>query len=270
MCIAGMAGTFTAAYSALAQQAESGGTSVSSRESGYVPGCTTEERDINPDCVREGSGQAAPSPRETAPVDLTGYWVSIVSEEWRWRMMTPPKGDFASLPLNSAAQKVANEWDPANPQTCKAFGAVGMIRNPMRVRFSWQGDEVLRMETDHGQVTRDFHFNAANLTGGEPSMQGESRARWEGGALKVVTTRLAPGFLRKNGVPYSEKAVLTEYFDRHSSFGQDYITVLTVVNDPVYLTREMIITTDFKRLADGSAWNPTPCDAPLVLPAAAR
>lgn len=227
-------------------------------------GCNREEYDLNADCAREVPRQQK-APREAAPIDLTGYWVSIVSEEWRWRMMTPPKGDRASMPLNAKAREEMDKWDPAKPEQCKAFGAAGMIRNPMRVRFTWVDDSHLRLETDHGQVTRDFHFGGAKQQKGAPSMQGDSVASWEGGALKVVTANLAPGFLRKNGVPYSEQTVLTEYFDRYSAAGHDYVTVTTVVDDPVYLTRDFIVTTDFKQLADGSAWRPTACDAPLVV-----
>jgi len=227
-------------------------------------GCSREEYDLNADCAREVP-RPKQSARETAPIDLTGYWVSIVSEEWRWRMMTPPKGDRASLPLNARGRQAMDQWDPANPQQCKAFGAAGMIRNPMRLRFTWVDDAHLRLETDHGQVTRDFYFGGSQQPRGAPSMQGDSVASWEGGALKVVTTNLTPGFLRKNGVPYSEQTVLTEYFDRYSAAGNDYVTVTTIVNDPVYLTRDFIVTTDFKQLPDGSAWRPTPCDAPLVI-----
>jgi len=226
-------------------------------------GCSREEYDVNADCAREVPRQRK-SPREAAPIDLTGHWVSIVSEDWRWRMMTPPKGDRASMPLNAKARAEMDKWDPANPQQCKAYGAAGMIRNPMRVRFTWVDDNHLRLETDHGQVTRDFYFNGAGQPPGARSMQGHSAASWEGGALKVVTTHLEPGFLRKNGVPYSEQTVLTEYFDRYSAAGTDYVTVTTIVKDPVYLTRDFIVTTDFKQLADGSGWKPTPCDAPLT------
>lgn len=229
-------------------------------------GCTREEYDLNADCAQRHIKPNPKSPKESAPIDLTGYWVSIVSEEWRWRMMTPPKGDRASMPLNLKAEEVMNQWDPKNPQPCKAFGPPGMIRQPMRVRFTWTDDQQLRMESDHGQVTRDFRFGTAASAKNAPSAQGDSVARWEEGALKVVTDNLTPGFLRRNGVPYSEQTVLTEYFDRYSAAGNDYLTVISIVKDPVYLTREFVVSTDFKKLADGSAWHPAPCDAPVVLP----
>src|SRR5262249_46270663 len=81
-----------------------------------------------------GRGPAGPppTPKAAAPVDLTGYWVSIVTEDWRWRMVTPPKGDYASVPLSAEGRKVADAWDPAKDEgeQCKAYGAPGLMRLP--------------------------------------------------------------------------------------------------------------------------------------------
>src|SRR5207247_6735389 len=60
--------------------------------------------------------QPPPTARLQAPIDLTGYWVSVVTEDWRWRMLTPPKGDYSSLPLNDEGRKVADGWDPAKDE----------------------------------------------------------------------------------------------------------------------------------------------------------
>ncbi|MBI4265313.1 MAG: hypothetical protein HY657_13125, partial [Acidobacteria bacterium] len=137
-----------------------------------------------------GRGQQAPAtPRAAAPVDLTGTWVSVITEDWRFRMLTPPKGDFASLPLNAEGQRVGNEWDPARDiaagDQCKAFGAIGLMRMPTRLRISWQDDTTLKIEADNGTQTRLFHFRSAGgpvLTapaGEAPSWQGDSVAHWE-------------------------------------------------------------------------------------------
>ena len=72
-----------------------------------------------------GPPQPPPTPQAAAPIDLTGYWVSVVTEDWRWRMVTPPKGDFASVPLNAEGTKVGNSWDPATDGSCLAYGAAG-------------------------------------------------------------------------------------------------------------------------------------------------
>jgi hypothetical protein len=73
-----------------------------------------------------------PSPQQTAPIDLTGYWVSIVNEDWRWRMVTPPKGDVASVPINAEGRKIAESWDPKLDGSCLAYGAAGLMRMPTR------------------------------------------------------------------------------------------------------------------------------------------
>lgn len=83
------------------------------------------------------------------------------------------------------------------------------------------------------------------------------------GSLKIVTTHLSPGYLRKNGVPYSANTTLTEYFDRtFEPNGDSLLIVSTIVDDPQYLTGQFLTSTHFKRLADtGPGWNPTPCEA---------
>jgi hypothetical protein len=226
-----------------------------------------------------GRGQApqAPStPRAAAPVDFTGYWVSIVTEDWRWRMITPPKGDFASIPTNPAGVQVGQQWDPAKDEAageqCKSYGAPAIMRVPGRVHITWDNDTALKVETDAGQQTRLFRFGEAP-TAGAPSWQGSSVATWEtaggrrggppaGGALKVVTTGLRPGYLRKNGYPYSDKTTVTEFYDRtNEANGDSWLIVTTIVNDPVYLNQEFVTSTHFKKQADEKGWNPQPCTA---------
>jgi hypothetical protein len=244
--------------------------------------------------------QPAPgTPRGLAPVDLTGNWVSIVTEDWRFRMVTPPPKDYASVPLNAAARAIADKWDPAKDEAdgnaCKSYGAAAIMRVPGRLHISWQDDQTLKIETDAGQQTRLLHFGGT--PGGDPSWQGYSAAEWEfaggrgvgagagrgggggggrggggpggaapppprGGSLKVVTTRLKEGYLRKNGVPYSENTVVTEYFDRHDEAdGSNWFTVTTVVDDPKYLAQNFITSTHFKKEPDASKWFPSPCKA---------
>ena len=81
---------------------------------------------------------AAPqkSARESAQVDLTGYWVALVTEDWLWRMRTPARGDATSVPLNPEGRRVAGTWDPerddANGEQCRPFGAAGLMRKAQR------------------------------------------------------------------------------------------------------------------------------------------
>lgn len=226
--------------------------------------------------TQRGRQTASPITRANAPIDLTGYWVSVVTEDWRWRMVTPPKGDVASIPLNPEGRRVANGWDPAKDEAaghqCKAYGAAAIMRVPGRLHITWVDDNMLQIETDAGTQTRLFHFGESRPKGGPPTWQGDSLAQWEvaggrggiapGGDLKVVTTRMRPGYLRKNGVPYSENTSLTEYFHRVvESSGDSWLLVMSIVDDPQYLAQPYTTTTQFKKVPDRSGWNPTPCSA---------
>lgn len=230
-------------------------------------------------CLVLPRAHAQATGRDSAPIDLTGYWVSIVTEDWRWRMLTPPSGDYTSIPLTRAARELADRWDREadirNGNECRPYGAGGIMRVPGRLRIEWQDADTLRVETDSGSQTRLFRFGAPGPSV-EPSWQGSSSAQWEmtgavrgqpptGGSLRVVTTGLKPGYLRWNGVPYGEDAVVTEYWDRHAAFGQEWLTVTTVVEDAVYLSEPFITSTDFRREPNGTRWNPTPCatDPPI-------
>jgi hypothetical protein len=214
-----------------------------------------------------GGQQAPASPRASALIDLTGYWVSVVTEDWRWRMVTPPKGDYTSVPMTPEARKVADTWDISKEGSCMAYGAAGLLRNPTRLRISWESDTVLRLETDAGVQARRLVFDRTQQPGPR-SLQGFSLAEWEraggrgsqGGDLKVTTTNMTGGWVRKNGVPYSENAVLTEYYDRFTApNGDDWFNVTTILEDPRYFTQAFVTSTHFKKEPDGSKWNPSPC-----------
>ena len=231
--------------------------------------------------------QPARSPKDAAPVDLTGYWVSLVTEDWRWRMVTPLKGDSASVPVNPAAKRVMNDWDPAKDEAagnqCRAYGAAAIMRMPGRLHITWQDDNTLKVDADAGTQTRIFNFGGNAPANAPPSWQGYSVARWETGlspvgvqlplglgqrqgvrsrSLEVATTNLKPGYLRKNGVPYSDKTTVTEYFERFAEpDGNDHLMVMTIVTDPEYLALPFVVTSDFKKEPDGSKWDPTPCSA---------
>lgn len=248
--------------------------------------------------------QAPQSARQAAQTDFAGTWVAQVNEDWRWRMRTAPVGDTEAVPLNPAGIALAKSWsldaDNAKGDQCKAFGAGGIMRQPTRVRVSWSDDNTLKFEMDAGTQTRVFNFASAQPPSA-PTLQGFSIAQWmrppppaggpilnqqfglpgrtgartaaaaapaapsnARGSLKVTTTNLLPGYLRKNGIPYSEKTTVTEYFDRYSAFGADYMQVVTVVDDPTYLVLPHVVSSQFKREADDSKFNPVPCrtDAP--------
>ena len=248
-------------------------------------------------------GGAPGTARAAAPYDMTGYWVSEVTEKWRYRMVVPDKGDYVQVPLNPEGRKVANAWDPARDQAsgeaCKSYGAAALLQVPGRLHISWQDDSTLRLDTDSGTQTRLFRISArasqpSASPNETPSWQGHSVATWGGGEprdrrdgqggpvqdsagrlvvaqaqrketdyLKVVTTRMRPGYLQKNGVPYSGDALLEEYFDTFSDpyTHNTWLVVTTVVTDPRYLIEPLIMHAHFKKIPDASGWDPTPCRA---------
>jgi hypothetical protein len=252
----------------------------------------------------QGRGQRGAQPAKAiAPIDLTGYWVSVVSEDWRHRMMTPRKGDYESLPINAEARRVADTWDLTKDNQaslqCKAFGVGGIMRQPGRLHITWQDDNTLKVDFDAGTQSRILNFDKAKQPAGEKTWQGFSIAEWEGpalgrgaptgtaaaplyaggggaglrggpappssilqgGSLKVTTTNFREGYLRKNGVPYSENASITEYFHRlpqHPN-GDNWLLVVTIVDDPKYLTQPFYTSTQFKLEPNGSKFSPAPC-----------
>ena len=215
--------------------------------------------------------QQAParSARDRAPIDLTGYWVSYVTENWRYRMVTPAKGEYRRIPSSRAALPIINAWDPAADERagnqCKSYGAGNIMSVPGRLHITWQDADTLKIETDAGTQTRLLHFSAS-AAASAPSWQGDSAATWEpaadGGSLRVVTSNLKAGYLRKNGVPYSERATVTEHFDVAPLAGNGtLLLVTTMVDDPVYLTGQYVVSPHFKKEPDGSKWDPTPCSS---------
>ena len=213
---------------------------------------------------------AAASPaRDRAPIDLTGYWVSYVTENWRYRMVTPAKGEYRRIPSSRAALPLINAWDPAADERagnqCKSYGAGAIMTVPGRLHITWQDADTLRLETDAGTQTRLFHF-APRPTSSPRTWQGESAAAWEpapgGGSLRVVTSNLRAGYLRKNGVPYGERATVTEHFDvAPLADAGRLLLVTTIVEDPEYLTGPYVFSPHFKKEPDGSKWDPTPCSS---------
>jgi hypothetical protein len=240
--------------------------------------------------IAQARGQAPAAPpasaRAATPIDITGHWVSLITDDWVYRMITPAKGDYSYVPLNADGRRLADTWDPARDQAageeCKGYAAPAIMRLPSRVHITWQDDNTLKLDIDNGMQTRLFHFGQREPQGAR-SWQGWSHARWElsgstdrqlvfGGAptslgevkrlgtLHVDTSNLRAGYLRKNGVPFSEDAFMTEYYNLIvEDDGAQYLVIQTFVADPRYLTRHFVRTLQFKREPDGSKRTPVPC-----------
>jgi len=216
----------------------------------------------------------SPSARQAPALALEGYWISVVTEDWQYRMVVPAGGEYEGIPLNDEGLAVADTWDAAAADECGIYGAANLMRVPTRLRIGWQDDDTLRIDTDAGSQSRLLHFGAPSQAGSVPrAPQGYSVAEWryavgEGarnavanhGSLAVRTSRLAPGLLRANGVPYSAETTMREYFDVFDApNGDQWLVVTTIVEDPTFLSRPFYTSSHFKRLPDGKGWNPTTC-----------
>jgi hypothetical protein len=245
---------------------------------------------IGQTALGQGRGRAPAEPpqpaEQAAPIDLTGYWESSVTEDWRWRMLTAPPGDYASVPLNPAGQAIAKQFNPApygsgwtETIDCRAYGAAGLMRMPTRVHITWTNPNQLQIQTDWGQQTREIYFNRRDVPRDAPSAQGHSLADWiipqsgvgrgrgprpkpVTGKLHVLTDNLVPGWLRRNGVPYGAHTQVTEWYQGFTDpTGKHWFDVTTQVEDREYLTAPFITSSDFRQETDGSKWSPHPCKA---------
>jgi hypothetical protein len=242
---------------------------------------------------RGGRGGPPPGPARTnPPVDLTGTWVPVITEDWRYRMVTAPNGETGGIPMSASARQAAMQWDRTKEGSCQAYGVGGLMRMPVRFKISWADDNTLKIESDGGQQTRLLHFappgQPAPSAAGQPrTLQGFSAAEWQrsGGAfdafgpglapegggrgqaqrwgsLKVTTTNVLPGWLSRNGIPYGENLTLTEYFIRFTNKDAgDWLVITTTYDDPQNLQRQWITSTNFQKEPDDSKWTPTACKA---------
>jgi hypothetical protein len=134
---------------------------------------------------------AAPSARAQAPFDPTGYWVSLITQNWRYRMVVPGKGEYADVPINMKAKQIADAWsaapDEAAGKACEAYGAAIVMRNPERLHISWLDDNTLRVDTDEGMQTRLLHFLPPAVPSPSgmipPPPKGKVPASWQGHSL---------------------------------------------------------------------------------------
>jgi hypothetical protein len=237
---------------------------------------------------RGGAQAPAAGARGQAPVDLTGYWVALVTEDWIERMApdSPPSGVInrgggggggGQGRGGGGAGGGRGVAPPPDGEQCRVYAAGGSMRVPTRLNVTWADDNTLKIEMDAGTQTRLLRFGAPVPAGTPKSLQGYSVATWEiggrggggnrgGGApaagprwgsLNVTTTNLSGGYLLSSRSAYSENATLTEYFSKHTDFGQDYLTVTATLVDGA---QTRTVSSTFKKEPNGSKFKPAGCE----------
>lgn len=188
-----------------------------------------------------------------AQVDFSGEWAPRFWEDQPERVPGPELGDFLGIPISQAARLRAESWD-ASIQTlpewqCRPHSADYIWRGPSNLRIWKEVDPVSREVTAfHAEwlrsVDRPVYLDGRQHPSANAAhtWAGFSTARWEGDTLVITTTHLKEGYLRRNGLPRSDKATLSERWYRNG----DFLTVMTIVYDPVYLTEPFVRTTDYE------------------------
>ena len=205
------------------------------------------------------------STQAAAQVDFSGEWAPRFWEDQPERVAGPELGDFTGIPINDAARARAAAWD-AEIQTlpewqCRPHSADYIWRGPSQLRISKEVDPISReVVAFHAEWLRSVD-RAIYLDGRQHPPEGAlhtwagfSTGKWEGDVLTVTVTHLKEGYLRRNGLPRSDKATLTEHWIRNG----DFLTVMEVITDPVYLTEPFVRTTDYE-LALNQNIPPYPC-----------
>jgi len=199
--------------------------------------------------------------------DFVGEWQARYHEDQAERIPGPEIGDYLGLPITDAARLRADSWDASIATLpewqCRPHPADYGTRGPADLRI-WKDVDPLtqRVIAYHTHVQWQAQERTIWMDGRlEPpadapyTWQGFSTGKWEGNTLTVVTTRLKEGYIRRNGVPRSDRATLVEHWIRHG----DFLTLVSIINDPVYLTEPFMRTTNWQ-LAPQQAIDPYPCE----------
>jgi len=193
------------------------------------------------------------SPAARAQMDLAGMWAQRFHEELPERGAGPEIGDYVGLPVNDAARLRADSWDAAKwtvpERQCEPHPADYAPRGPASLRIGRTVDPISQ-DVISWDITVMWMLPQRTIyMDGRPrpsqyaqhSWQGFSTGEWDGDMLKVTTTHLKEAWVRRNGLPRSDRATIVEYWIRND----DYLTLVTVVTDPVYLTEPLVRTSDW-------------------------
>jgi cyclase len=185
--------------------------------------------------------------------DLSGNWTALYHEDQPHRIPGPELGDYTGIPLNDAGRLKADSWDASiltlREHQAKPHPSTYSLRGPANIRITRELDPVTQEIIGYelfgtfGQATRLIWLDGRPhpLEHAAHTWAGFSTGRWDGNSLDVVTSHLKVGWLQRNGVAHSDRATMTERFIRHGN----YLTVVTIVDDPIYLEEPFIRTTNW-------------------------
>jgi len=208
-----------------------------------------------------------------AQADLTGSWGPRYHEDQPERIPGPDLVDYVGLPINESARQWALSWDASrltlDEHQCQVHVSPYIYRGPLQLRIWEERDPktealiAIKNYISTYEQTRTIWMDgrAHPPEYAAHTWQGFSTGRWEGDMLTVTTTHIKQGWIRRNGLPESDRATLTEHFVRHG----DYLTHISIVTDPVYLTEPLVKSQNFvlnTRVLPQQAWL-WPCE-PVV------
>jgi len=188
-----------------------------------------------------------------AQIDLTGTWTPRYHEDYQDRIPGPDLGDYLGLPINDAARLTALSWSASRltmpEHQCRVHISPYIYRGPLTFRSWEEKDPLTQQVVAIKNYISTYEQMRTIWMDGRPhppanalhTWMGFSTGKWEGDMLTVTTTHLKEGWVRKNGVAESDQATMVEHFIRHG----DYLTHVSIVTDPVYLTEPLIRTDDF-------------------------
>jgi hypothetical protein len=189
-----------------------------------------------------------------AQVELAGYWNGLFHEDQLERVPGPSLGDYLGLPINDQARAFAEAWDASRltvpEHQCRAHASPYIYRGPLLLRMWEERDPQTQDVVALRHRIRNFQQDRTIWMDGRahPSeyaphtWMGFSTGRWESNVLVVRTTHIKQMWHRRNGLPQSDKTVLTERYIRHG----DTITLVTITDDPVYLAEPLVKTTNLR------------------------
>lgn len=185
--------------------------------------------------------------------DLSGVWQPRYHEDFPERIPGPELRDYLGLPINDAARQFADSWDSSRialpEEQCRVHVSPYILRGPLNLRIWYEKHPLtqdvvaIKMYSSTYEQTRTIWMDGRPHPGpnARHTWMGFSTGRWDGDMLVVETTHIKQGWIRRNGVPMSDRATMTEYIVRNG----DMITHAMLLIDPVYLAEPLVKSEEF-------------------------